>query len=311
MSGLILLLGVCAIGLAPLVLGLAFMGKDRERAGVDRTIAAMERSYTGAMEKTAATPSVSLRERMGVPLANRLGELGTLLTPRGAVARLQRHLDYAGNPPSWPVERVVTTKGVGLVVGAIAVFLFLWLNDQSATSLVFWTLAGAAVGFFLPDVLIYNMGAKRQADLVKWLPDVLDTLTICVEAGQGFDAALAQVSRNGRGPMAGETARVLAEMRIGKSRTEALRAMAERTTVPELKGFASSVVQATELGVPMADVLREQAREMRLRRRQRAEEQAQKVPIKVLFPTLFCLFPALFVVVMGPAAINAMKSFSN
>jgi tight adherence protein C len=122
---------------------------------------------------------------------------------------------------------------------------------------------------------------------------------------------LGQVARNGKGPMVGETARVLQEMRIGKTRMEALRSMAARTTVPELKGFASAVVQATDLGVPIADVLREQAREMRLRRRQRAEEQAQKVPIKILFPTMFCLFPALFVVVIGPGALKAMAAFSG
>jgi pilus assembly protein TadC len=145
----------------------------------------------------------------------------------------------------------------------------------------------------------------------KSLPDVLDTLTICVEAGQGFDGALAQVARNGRGPMAGEAARVLQEMRIGKSRSEALRAMANRTSVPELRGFASAVVHASDLGVPVGQVLREQAREMRMRRRQRAEEQAQKVPIKILFPTLFCLFPALFVVILGPGVINILHAFAH
>src|SRR5205814_10217358 len=122
---------------------------------------------------------------------------------------------------------------------------------------------------------------------------------------------LAQVARNGRGPMAGEAARVLQEMRIGKSRGEALRAMAGRTTVPELRAFASAVVHASELGVPVGQVLREQAREMRTRRRQRAEELAQKVPIKILFPTLFCLFPALFVVVIGPGVLNVMSSFMH
>ena len=111
--------------------------------------------------------------------------------------------------------------------------------------------------------------------------------------------------------MAGEAARVLQEMRIGKSRSEAPRAMASRTSIPELRGFASSVVHASDLGVPVGQVLREQAKEMRMRRRQRAEEQAQKVPIKILFPTLFCLFPALFVVILGPGVINIMHAFMH
>jgi tight adherence protein C len=139
---------------------------------------------------------------------------------------------------------------------------------------------------------------------------VLDTLTISVEAGQGFDAALAQVVRNGRGPVVGEAARVLQEMRIGKSRVEALRALGTRTSLPELRGFAAAMIQAAELGVPVGQVLREQAREMRSRRRQHAEELAQKVPVKILFPTLLCFFPALFIVVIGPGIINIIRMFA-
>ena len=130
---------------------------------------------------------------------------------------------------------------------------------------------GGAIGFFLPDVLLYNSGHKRQSKIQIHLPDAIDMLTICVEAGLGFDAALAQVARNTNGPLAAEFARSLQEMQIGKSRSQALRAMADRTTVPELRVFVSALVQATELGIPVAQVLREQAKEMRVRRRQRAE----------------------------------------
>jgi tight adherence protein C len=133
-------------------------------------------------------------------------------------------------------------------------------------------------------------------------------LTVCVEAGLGFDAALAQVARNTTGPLAAEFARVLQEMQIGNTRSQALRGMANRTTVPELRAFVSGMVQAGELGVAVADVLREQAKEMRLRRRQRAEEMAQKVTVKILFPLMTCLFPALFVIVIGPGAINIMHT---
>ena len=124
------------------------------------------------------------------------------------------------------------------------------------------------------------------------MPDILDMLTVSVEAGLGFDAALAQITRYGRGPVAGEFARVLQEMQIGRSRVDALRALGQRTNVAELKSFCAIVVQASELGVPIANVLREQSKEMRIRRRQRAEELAQKVPVKILFPLIFCLFPA-------------------
>jgi tight adherence protein C len=167
---------------------------------------------------------------------------------------------------------------------------------------------GAVIGFFLPDILLFNSGQKRQARIPAELPDALDMLTICVEAGLGFDAALAQVARHIRGTVAAEFARVLQEMQIGKSRTEALRGMIDRTTSPELRAFVSALIQSNELGISVSHVLREQAKEMRVRRRQRAEEQAQKVPVKITFPLITCLFPALLVVVMGPGIIEISHS---
>jgi tight adherence protein C len=304
----LLMIGLGLLAAAALVGGLAFIGESAERAGVSRSLAHIERRYAGG--GLNPVDQASFAERVLAPALGRLGSLGTALTPAGAVARLQRQLDYLGNPPGWPVERVVAAKGVGLIVGAVGGLLF-GLMLGGATATVLCGVLGGLFGFFIPDLMIYNNGTKRQQQIRLSLPDVLDTLTISVEAGQGFDAALSQVSRNGRGPMVGEAARVLQEMRIGKSRSEALRSMASRTTVSELKGFAAAVVQASDLGVPVAQVLREQAREMRLRRRQRAEEQAQKVPIKILFPTLFCLFPALFVVILGPGVLSIMASFSH
>jgi len=133
---------------------------------------------------------------------------------------------------------------------------------------------------------------------------------VCVEAGQGFDAAILQVARTVTGPIAGEFARVLSEMQIGKSRGEAFSSLGERTTAPELKNFVSTLVQADRLGLPIASVLREQTKEMRVVRRQRAEEQAQKVTVKILFPLLLCIFPALFIVIIGPGAIQILHAFA-
>jgi tight adherence protein C len=139
----------------------------------------------------------------------------------------------------------------------------------------------------------------------------MDLLTISVEAGLPFDAALSQVARNTRGPLAEELFRVLQEMQIGLARTDALRAVAERTNVAELRGFVTAMVQADTFGIPVANVLRVQARDLRVKRSQRAEEMAQKVPVKILFPLIFCILPALFIVVMGPAAISAYHSLFN
>ena len=160
----------------------------------------------------------------------------------------------------------------------------------------------------MPNLLLYNASVKRQSRLQISLPDAMDMLTVCVEAGLGFDAALSKVAYNTTGPLADEFSRVLQEMQIGTSRTQALRAMADRTSVAELRGFVSALVQAGELGIPIANVLREQAKEMRLQRRQRAEEKAQQVPVKILVPLIGCLFPALFIVVIGPGAILIMHS---
>jgi tight adherence protein C len=302
---MLLTVGIGLLAAAIFAAVFAVAGGDREHAGVQRSLAAIERGH-GAVFETPADRSFS--ERMGVPLLKQLGGLGRALTRAGAMARLQRQLDYAGNPAGWTVERAVAVKGIGLVLAPIGVAV-LAMALFGGRALPLSLVLGAVLGFFAPELWLYNVGAKRQNEIRKTLPDVLDTLTIGVEAGQGFDAALAQVARNGKGPLVGETARVLQEMRIGMSRVQALRAMATRTTVPELRGFASAIVQASELGVPVGKVLREQANQMRLRRRQYAEEKAQKIPIKILFPTLFCLFPALFVVILGPGVLSLMKAF--
>ena len=156
--------------------------------------------------------------------------------------------------------------------------------------------------------MLLQKSQTRQERIQRELPDALDLLSISVEAGLGFDAALSQVARNTTGPLAEEFFRVLQEMQIGTGRPEAMRALGERTTVSELRGFVTAMVQADAFGVPVANVLRVQAGEMRIKRSQRAEEKAQKVPVKILFPLIFCILPALFIVVIGPAAITIVRN---
>lgn len=299
-----LLVGLAGLAGAVVVGVLSLVGSGGARADIARSLASLERSRPGGY---VAPRDRSLRERLGGQFGARLTGLARALTPAAAVGRLQRHLDYAGNPPGWPVERIIPVKGIGFAVGAAGGGLF-GLSTGGVRGALLGVVGGAAFGLFLPDLLIYNTGVKRQQELQRSLPDVLDTLVISVEAGLGFDAALAQVAQNGRGPMARETIRVLQEMQIGKARTQAMRALGERTTVPELRSFVTAVIQAGELGIPIGAVMREQSREMRVRRRQRAEELAQKVPIKILFPVLFFIFPSLFVVILGPALVNFLSS---
>ncbi|SCL15506.1 tight adherence protein C [Micromonospora rhizosphaerae] len=303
MDSLLLVTGLGALFLALVAAMFAVTGGSDRRA-VARTLQAADQGY----RLLPSAPRVG-----GQPhgaLVDQARSVGRRLTPAGAFEGLGRRLDQAGNPSWLGIDAVLAYKGVLLFVGA-AVGLLLAVVLAGPVGAAVWVVAGAAAGFFAPDLLVLHLAQERQQEIRRTLPDIMDTLVVTVEAGLGFEAALAQVVRNGRGPMVGEFARLLHEMQIGRPRVDALRQMAARTSVNELKAFASAAVQATTLGVPMAKVLRQQAAEMRLRRRQRAEELAQKVPVKILFPMIFCLFPALFVVVIGPGVIRLLDAFGN
>jgi tight adherence protein C len=196
---------------------------------------------------------------------------------------------------------------VGILIGAaLLVGLPFNLGLLLATFL-----ALCLLGYFLPNIVLVNMIQRRQAKMRLALPDAIDMLTISVEAGLSFDAALAHVSRNTTGPLAEEFYRTLQEVQLGRSRGEAMRNLADRSSVPELTAFVLAMVQADVFGISVANVLRIQSREMRRKRRQLAEERAMKVPIKVLFPVLFCIFPALFVVILGPAIMRIAATFGG
>ena len=181
----------------------------------------------------------------------------------------------------------------------------------SPTTKILVIIGVTLAGFFAPSMYLYQRTYDRSARIQRELPDAIDLLTISVESGLGFDAALQQVAYNTEGPLADEFSRVLREMQIGSSRSEALRALAERSNLSELRSFVSSMVQADAFGIPIANVLRVQSSEMRVKRRQRAEEKAQQVPVKMTIPLIFCILPSLFIVVMGPAVLQVMDSFKG
>lgn len=300
----LLLLGAALIGLALGAVAFSLVLSSGGPTGVARSLALIEHQVT---QQERARNELSARDRLLLPLLDRTRALGLKMSPSGTAARLTRLLDLAGNPPGWSAEKVLGGKGAGLLAGALLGLLFGGLSLRGLT----YAGLGAAAGLFLPDLLLYNAGVKRQDALQRSLADALDMLTVCVEAGQGFDGALLQVARSVDGPVAGEFARILSEIQIGKSRAAAFTALAQRTRVPEIKTFVSALVQADRLGLPIANVLREQSKEMRSARRQRAEEKAQKVPVKILFPMLLCIFPALFIVIIGPGAIRIMDTFGK
>lgn len=304
-AGLLLGVGAMLAGSGSAVM-VATAGRAQRR-DVGRSLAAVGGMHLGGM--TAAPPPASFTDRVLLPGLRQMSRVGRRLSPHGAADKLQRRLDLAGNPRGYDVQQVLGAKGVALVVLAV---LGLWVGSGGGAARgLLLAVVGGAAGFFLPDLLLYNMGTKRQQKVQDTLPDALDLLTISVEAGLGFDGALAQVARNTEGPLAGEFFRLLQEMQIGKTRADAFRALSGRTEVAELKGFTSSIVQADTLGIPVANVLRQQAAEMRVKRMQRAEEKAMKVPVKILFPTVLFILPALFVVVLGPGVLSILKIFSG
>lgn len=292
--------GLAALAVAIVLLTLSLTVKPRPPSPVEAGIKAIERDYAGERPRSllGGTDVDSI-------LMTRLRALAVRLSPVGIVDKLQRRLDLAGNPRGWTPERILSFKGLGLVGGVLVAALLSAGSPGYGPVLV---VALPAAGFFTPDLLLYNTGLKRQESIGQSLPDVLDLLCVSVESGLGFDAALARVGTNTKGSLSSELVRVMQEIQLGQSREDALRAMSTRNRVPELKTFVGAMVQAADLGIPIGKVLREQANEMRVKRRQNAEEKAQKLAVKITIPVIFCLFPAMFLVLLGPGVINYLNS---
>ena len=252
----------------------------------------------------------SALERLVFPFAGKVISSITRLTPLDLYGRVNRLIVLAGSPPAFTAERIVAFKIVFAIVGLVVGLMLAPLLPFTSFLLKVGTVALLALtGYTVPSAAIAARASKRQKEIRKALSDTMDLLTISVEAGLGFDAALGQVVRNVPGPLSEEVSRMLQEMQIGVSRTEALRHLTDRTEVSELDGFVLSMIQADKYGVGIAKVLRAQAQELRQKRRQRAEETAQKIPLKLLFPMIFMVLPALFIVILGPGAIKVYESF--
>jgi len=300
----LLIAAVVTIGLALLLL-LLVVAIPREPTGVARSLMLLEHRIDPSSVPRHELPA---SERFLAPLLRRTQRLGAGLSPNGTQESLARQLDRAGNPGSWTADRIFGAKGAGLVLGLV---LGLLLVGPSVGGVLI-ALGLAVLLFFAPDLALYNLALRRRESASKSLAEALDMLTISVEAGQAFDAAIGHVARTITGPVAGEFARVLSEIQLGRSRSDALHDIGNRLAVPELKNFVTAIAQADRFGLPIAQVLREQTAAMRIARRQKAEEKAQKVTVKIIFPLILCIFPAIFVVIIGPGVIRilgALKFF--
>lgn len=254
---------------------------------------------------------VPLRERIIGPAVEILGRLGGRFNPPDYVESVRRKHVQAGIYSPDKVERFLAQRIIGFVfipVWAIVMFVF---NPFGLDGLLFWALLGLGVmiGALGPTSQLNKKVEARQKSIQRSLPDVMDLLVISVEAGLGFEQALDRVIANVPGELSNEFSRVLGESRAGSSRADALRAMDQRCDTPEVRSFVMAMIQADQFGVSIGRVLRSQADELRVKRRQRAQEQAQKAPVKMMVPMVFCIFPALFVVVIGPAIINIIQNF--
>ncbi len=303
---MILALGALLIFSALFVGFAALGGATNERMGVSRSIAVL-RAMTDAPDELKADLDRPFGERVLQPLHARAQKLGARITGADQVERIRRRLDKAGNPAGWSVERVATMKVIGVVTGTVGGFALAALLDKPLGITLVMVGTAATFGWFSPIIWLYNEATKRDSVMLKELADSIDLLTISVEAGLGFDAALQQVARNTHGPLSMEFSRVLQEMQIGRARSEAMRALAERTSIPDIRGFVSAMVQADAFGIPIGRVLRVQSSELRAKRRQRAEEKAAQLPVKIMVPVMLFILPCIFIVVMGPAGISIAR----
>jgi len=295
MAALGIILVVCALLAFAVALGLV--------GGANRMV---RKRLQGDIADQKPEPSSGARTTL---LAN--SELGWVryLVPPSLVAKAERNLVLAGRPSGWTMRRILAGKVILTVFAGLLAFMTYTASPSPATALI--GLVAVVIGYVVPDVLLHGRAVARQQQIEHELPDILDQTNISIEAGLGFEGALARVGSNGGGPLAEELVRTVQDMRLGMSRRDAYQALADRTTVDDLRRFTRSIVQAEEFGVSVSNVVRTQAAEMRMKRRYRAEAKALQVPVKMLFPLLVCLLPVLFIVVLAPAAMNIADTFSK
>lgn len=258
-------------------------------------------------EETLAKP---IAERAIAPVVIGIGRMLRRFTPVGYLEKVQRKLILAGSPGNLDAPAFTVVKFLTTVVGVVAAY-FVQSLAASGFQRVMLIVLPIALGFFGPDAWLSRKVGERRLAMQKALPDVLDLLVISVEAGLGFDAALARVVGTVPGPLSEEFFRMLQETRVGVSRREAMRHLMDRTDLDELRSFLLAMLQAEAFGVAIARVLRVQADEMRTKRRQRAQEKAFGAPVKLVFPLVFCIFPSLFIVLLGPAGLRIAEVFSG
>lgn len=298
------------VGAAAAIIGfLVYIGvrEDQSRDPLQERLAQFEdREMPQSLEEIEM--SLSFRDRVLIPLGKRIAKMTTRLTPQKQLEEARKKIDMAGitmEPSLFFAMRI----GLTLVFGIGGFLVFFGPNSTYApTTALLYTLIGTVLGYFLPQMWLSSKIKRRQDNIIKALPDALDLLVICVEAGLGFDMALGKVYEKWDNDLAIAFGRVLREIQLGKTRRDSLRDMVNRMDVPDVTAFVAAIIQADQLGVSLSRILRVQSDQMRVKRRQRAQEKAHQAPVKMLLPMVFLIFPSLWIVLLGPSLIILMNS---
>jgi tight adherence protein C len=304
---LLLLLAVAAFGLAAyFILDLLTVRQKQTAVSLNRA-----RTYGGIAAVRDRELAKTVSKRLITPGLHRLTRIATRLPGTASPQELRRRIAMAGleqrlTPANFLALKSGLTGGMillGLVLGSIGVVPFM--------GALMLGIGGAAIGFIAPDYVLTFKTKRRKEEINITLPDILDLLTVSVEAGLGFDAAVAKISEKMKGPLIEEMKNLIHEMRMGESRAQALKNLAERLELQSMTSFTRSIIQADQLGISLARVLRVQAQDLRNKRQMAAEQKAMKAPIKMLFPTVLFIFPAMFIVILGPAMMTLLQTFSS
>lgn len=300
-------LAILGFGAAIALVVFALGSQAEERATVRASLRQLEGyEVENVRDQELLNP---LRDRALLPALKGLTDLGRRFTPKGHVDKIRRKFVYAGNPSADAVDRFLAGQVLAVAVGVVFSLFLITRGPLSGAGLYVTVALVLFAAFLGPSAVVDRKVEERQHALRIKLPDILDLLTISVEAGLGFEQALDRTVAAVPGPLSEEFGRMLGEVRAGASRADAMRSLELRTNVPEIRSFVLAILQADTFGVSIGRVLRSQADEMRIKRRQIAQEQAQKAPVKMLIPMVFCIFPALFVIVLGPAVLRILENF--
>jgi tight adherence protein C len=301
-----LIIGAVLVGIAIIVIVLALGARKPGDSLAARLAEYSMRETPATLEEIEL--SMPFSERILAPMVRRASGFMVRFTPARTLESTRHKLDLAGNPNNWTPSEFFGVRAVACVAMGGLIFLVLSLANVDFLPRIGFTALFAVLGFMLPALWLGSKIRSRKHSVIRSLPDALDLLTICVEAGLGFDQAMQKVAEKWDDDLSRAFARVLHEIRLGKTRREALRDLSNRLDVSDVTSFVAAVIQAEQLGVSIAKVLRIQSDQMRIRRRQRAEEKAHQAPVKMLFPMVFLIFPAIWIVLLGPAVLQVMAT---